>query len=94
MAAYLINKDFSISRIEGTTMEVLHKHWSWDYAAYDNDNDVWFNDEGLFDAGAILAWIGPNRRIPLPAYLMGTYGEASGDPKIDIDKVQFGPITR
>jgi hypothetical protein len=91
MVAYRIDADFNISWVEDEIAEMDARGWDWDCLDYSDHDDVWCNDRGLFEADPVLAWIGPARRIPLPAYIRGADGEDSCDPHVAITDVRFGP---
>lgn len=94
MLAYLIGRDFSIVRVEGTLQELRHNKQDWGYVDYDDSNEIWHDDFGLFSGDVVLAWIGRARRVPLPVLIMGVDGERSVDPTIELERVRFGPDGR
>lgn len=92
MGAYRIDKDFTITRIEGLPAEIIGDHQKWDCVAYDAENDVWCNDGGLFEDRPAVAWIGEALRVPLPAFILGRYDGGYGDPHLAIEEVRFGEV--
>ncbi len=92
MGAYRIDKDFTITRVEGSPREIIDEHQEWDCVAYDAENDIWCNDWGLLDAELVVAWIGEARRVPLPAFILGRYGNGYGDPRLPLEDVRFGEV--
>lgn len=89
MIAYLIDKDFTISKVEGSIKEILHKEIVWACLGYNEDNDIWYDDFGLSKGNIVLAKVGRHPRVPLPVYIMGGDGELSCDPWIPMEEVEF-----
>jgi len=89
MIAYRIDKDLTISKVEGSLREILTKDIVWACLPYDKDNDIWYDDFGLLRKGVVLARIGYHRRVPLPVYILGADGERCCDPLVSIEDVEF-----
>ncbi|WP_294235160.1 hypothetical protein [uncultured Sphingomonas sp.] len=92
MGAYRIDKDLTITRVEGAPSEIIGDYQTWDCVSYDADNDIWCNDRGLFEDDLVVAWVGEAGRVPLPAFILGRYDGAYGDPHLALEDVRFGAV--
>lgn len=89
MKAYRINKDLTVDEIDVPVESWKTRDIVWAMLGFDEINDIWYNDEGLFDPGVITASIGRHPRVPLPAYILGSDGEDYAEPTIPVDLVRL-----
>ncbi|MFZ3481763.1 hypothetical protein [Sphingomonas sp. 3-13AW] len=89
MKAYRINRDLTVDEIDAPIESWKTPDIVWAMLGFDTVNDIWYDDEALFDPGAITASIGRHPRVPLPAYIVGSDGEDFAPPTIPIDLVRL-----
>lgn len=85
MRAIKINKDRNVEEIDIPVEEWRTPDISWSAVPFDQTHDIYYNDEGGFEAGAAYADIGPIRRVILPAYILGSDGERDAPATLPID---------
>ncbi len=89
MKTYRINKDLTVDEIDVPVTEWMTRDVVWAMLSFDQINDIWYDDEGMFKTGVVTASIGRHGRIPLPAYVTGSDGEDFAEPTIPIDLVRL-----
>ena len=89
MKAYRINQNLTVDEIDMPVENWRTSDINWAILGFDDINDIYYDDEGLFLPGVITASIGPHPRVPLPAYVVGSDGEDIAPPTIPIDLVRL-----
>ncbi len=86
MRVLKIEKDLTAVEIDLDEEDLMDDERIWDTTDLDSSHDIWFDDEGMSDPGVVYATIG-DKRVPLPAYIIGNEGEKSVDATIGLDEL-------
>ncbi len=89
MKAYRINVNMTVDEIDVPVESWMTDDVVWGMLGFDDVNDIYYDDEGMFVPGVVLASIGRHPRVPLPAYVVGSDGEDIAPPTIPIDLVRL-----
>lgn len=89
MKTYRINKDMTVDEIDVPVARWMTADIVWAIHAFDEVNDIYYDDEGIYDPDVITASIGRHARVPLPAYVVGSAGEHIAEPTIPIELVRL-----
>ncbi len=86
MRVLKIGKDLTAVEIDIDEEDLMDDERIWDTTDLDSSHDIWFDDEGMSDPGVVYATIG-DKKVPLPAYVIGVAGERPVDATIGIDEL-------
>lgn len=87
MRVLKIEKDLTAVEIDLDEEDLMDENIIWDTTDLNASHDIWFNDEGMSDPGVVYAMIG-DKKVPLPAYVIGIAGEKSVDATIGLDELK------
>jgi hypothetical protein len=89
MKAYRINRDLTVDEIDEPVDRWMTRDVVWAMLGFDDVNDIYYDDEGLFAPGVVTASVGRHPRVPLPAYVTGSDGEDVAPPTIPVELVRL-----
>ena len=87
MRAIKIN-NFEVVEIEAPLDDFIVADVIWDVVSLNAGRGIWVDDEGLFLPGVQLATIGARAHLPLPAYILGIFGENEADATMTVEEVR------
>lgn len=87
MRVLRVDRDLTVAELDQTVEEWMSKDITWDATDLDPHHDIFFDDEGMFRAGSVVARIG-DKRVPLPAIVAGSKGENTVDATIGVEELQ------
>lgn len=85
--AFRIDVD-GVTEFHAEREAILRSNTSWDSLRLDADHDVWVDVGKLSRKQPLLARIGGNERVPLPAYVLGAGGERSTDATLSLRELR------